>query len=309
MNAKDNIVGKINLILLNMPKDVCDLAKVRYAYKMLGNLFSYDFSIIIDDSIAGKEVNYDDIQRYQTCTQISEIFNVILNNINENSKSEVIERKQNNNSHNNYEHVANSVAFTDTKTGIEYKLLLDLTLDLFRIQSGMQTRQFAFTTDIHGTHDIISLRECEELDRELGILDPYGYTDEQIKKVGQEISELQCSTKQKIFGMWNRLSKKFSGAHEAKQYFESILGTVFPTLPYRSYNLYYKDVAASEFASLVIVDAEEEIYVLLDNKLGMVFSSKENINEMMKSGWKTSSHTLEGVIGYDPYADNIKMGI
>lgn len=309
MKSNDNIVGKINLILLNIPENVSDLAKVRYVYKMLGNLFSYDFSIIIDEEVALKDVDFDEIERYQTCTQIAKIFNVILNNINETSKAKIIARHLNNNSHHTYEHLANEVCFTDSKTGLEYKLLLDLTLDLYRIQSGMQTRQFAFTTDALGTYDIISLNECEQLDKELGLFEPKGYTDKEIKNIAELLEKDPASTKQKLFSMWNILSKTFGGAHEAKQYYENLISTIFPSIAFNSYNMYYKDISTKEFASLFIIHAEEDIYVLLDNKLGVVFSSKEKIYNMMKFGWKTSSNTLADVIGYNPYNDNIHMGI
>lgn len=302
MELKDNVVGKINIVLLNMPDNVTDLAKIRYIYMKLGNLFSYDFKIVADENLAGLDVDYDEIARYQTCTQISKILNTILSNINKNSKAKIVSRNLNNNSRYRYSHVANEVVFTDEKTGIEYKLLLDLTLDLFRIQAGMQTMQFAYTTDEFGSYDIISTKECEEMDKELGLIDKDGYRDKKILEVKNEISKLNETLVNKIKYMWDKLSISFAGSHEVRQYFISILSTIFPYVGYHVYNLYYRDVSETQFASLFIIKDKDDkdIYFLLDNNLGLMISNKENINHMLSFGWKSNSRTLSDVIGYEP---------
>lgn len=287
-----------------MPDNVSDLAKIRYFYMKLGNLFCYDFKIIIDEDLALISVNYDEIGKYQTFTQIAEILNVILNNINKNSKGKIITR--NNNGKHRYSHVANEVMFRDEVTGEEYKLLLDLTLDLFRIQAGMETKQFAYTTDMMGSYDIISSRECEKMDRELGLIDDFGYRDKKIKTIKEEIDKKNFSLIEKINYMWKELSLSFIGPHEIRQYFISLISVIFPYLSYDVYNLYYGDVTKSQFASLFILHGEDDIYLLLDNSLGMIVSDKENIKSMFNFGWKTSSKSLLDVIGYKTSNDKVR---
>lgn len=306
MELKENIVGKINLILLNIPDNCTDLEKIRYIYMKLGNLFCYDFKIIIDEDLAGTALNYEQIDKYQTCTQITEILNVILRGINKTSKAKVISRDDNRNTKHRYTHVANEVEFTDEVTGEKYKLLLDLTLDLFRIQAGMRTMQFAYTTDAFGSYDIITLKECEQMDRKLGIINDNGYRDEKINDVKKELVNSDISLYDKIIYMWNKLSLNFAGSHEIRQYFIFLLNKIFPNISYSVYNFYYGNVSQSQFASLFIIHGDDDIYLLLDNSLGLVVTDKNNINNMLSLGWKTSSKDLSSVIGYDPNNDKIR---
>lgn len=311
LENKNNIKGKISMILLNIPDGVSDLAKVRYIYKMLGNMFCYDYGIIANESIAGATVNYENIDRFQTCGQIAEILAAALSGINGGVKTGVITRSGINTSEHTYEHKATSVEFKDKKTDFEYKLLLDLTLDLYRIQSGMQTKQFGFTTDALGTYDIISLKECEDLDKELGLLEEEGYLDKKIEKVKDEISKLDgFKTIEKLRYMWSKLNKSFAGPHEARQYFENVLRECFPTLRFKIFNMYYEDVSKTDFESLFVIKDEEEksddIFLLVDNRSGVLRSDKDTITNMLRLGWVTTSNSINDVLGYDPY-DMVSM--
>lgn len=295
MDLEENIVSKINLILLNRPKDVSDLHLIRYFYIMLGKLFCYDLFIIVDKDIVYKDVDYDRIGKYQTCYQISKILNVILSDINESAHAKIIARTQANI---NYQcpHLANEIEFVDSKTQLKYKLLLDLTLDLYRIQAGMQTRQFAFTTDSSGSYDIISLKECEEMDRVLGFIDERGYREEEISKVKKKLENSQLSLKAKIKDIWDKLSLTFAGQNELKQYFEYLLCELLPNINYKSYNLYYNKQNEEDFSQLFILHDQEDVYLLLDNKLGIIFTDRENIKNMLNTGFKTNSYSLEDIV-------------
>lgn len=287
------------MILLNMPNDVSDLVKVRYVYMKFGSLFSYDFKIVMDEDIASTEVKFDEIGKYQTCVQIAQILNVVLNNINKNCKAKIITREGPGCGRYKYQHVANEIRFTDEKTGIEYKLLLDLTLDLFRIQSGLQTMQFAYTTDSLGSYDIITDKECNEMDKELGFIKKEN-REKQILEIREELSKSNLSMKDKIQYMWDKLYVYFNGAHEARQYFEYLISKIFYGIEYHIYSLYYAAVSETQFVSLFIIKGEEDIYLLVDNNLGMMLSSKDNVNNMLSFGWRTSSKTLFDVVGYEP---------
>ena len=76
MNLKigQNIIPSINFIMSSLPEDLTDLEKVRYIYINLGKLFSYDYRIVADESVAEEPVDYskNDIGRYLSLIHISE---------------------------------------------------------------------------------------------------------------------------------------------------------------------------------------------------------------------------------------------
>lgn len=156
----ENILSDIELVLYNMPNDISSKEKVRWVYIGLGNLFSYDYRIA-DDIKYGKDKVINPsvyIGRYQTCIQISEIMNIVLNQI-DGVESKTIERKLNGyRSFSGENHVANEVK-VKTDDGNYETYLLDLTLDLYLIQSGCKTRHFGFESGQNGEYDIIPQTE------------------------------------------------------------------------------------------------------------------------------------------------------
>ena len=72
----ENVIDEINLVALNVPDNITPLEKVRWVYIKLGNIFCYDYNYLDK----GKDyfgINYEDnyIGRYQSCIEISNIFN------------------------------------------------------------------------------------------------------------------------------------------------------------------------------------------------------------------------------------------
>ena len=90
----ENIINELNLILFNVPQDINLLEKIRWLYIKTGEIFSYDYRISnnIDYATTKLDFSKNYINRYQTCTQISYIFNLMLNYI-DGCDSKVIERK------------------------------------------------------------------------------------------------------------------------------------------------------------------------------------------------------------------------
>ena len=301
MEKMDNIVDKIELIRYSIPENCTDLEKVRYIYIKLGHLFCYDFRIIINESIAGVKLDYNNISQFQTCTQISEVLAMLLQNFNGNAEARVIKRTLPNEKYSN-SHVATELKFKDTITGESYNLLLDLTLDLFRIQAGLQTMQFGFTTDAHSTYDIISLRECEEMDLHLNLIFEDVYKDKKIEEVRKYLCTNNMSLRDKLTYMWQMMQVNFLGSHELMRYAEYVISSTFPKLPFRNFNLYNKNISEEEFAVLFIIKDQEkdkDIYVIFDNQLGMIFSNKNIIVDMLNSDWKCNSKVLYTLLTND----------
>lgn len=291
-DVSENIVKNINLILLNIPENITDLEKLRWLYIKLGNLFCYDFRIMVDKSLMDRKVDFNRIGRYQTCIQISEIFNIVLSNLNSNVSAKVIPRLTNDRAVRGGEHVANVVSFTDEVTNIHYDLLLDLTLDLYRIQAGMQTGQFAYTTDMNSTYDIISLAECAQMDSKLNLT--YGkYTNQKIDEVKEILQKSSLSLKEQINYMWESLGKKFAGIHEAQLYLSELFMQILPQVQIKKYNLSYGTVSDLDVVVLFeIRDNGTSTYILFDNMDGLIPTSLNNVKAMLKAGWKTNSDSL-----------------
>ena len=188
LNIGQNIIPSINFIMSSIPDNLTDLEKVRYIYINLGKLFSYDYLVIFDESVITKPIDYDknEIDRYKTCYQISEILMTLINGLIPNCQAKIIERKIPGRSFNK-EHVATEVIFND---GL--KLILDLTLDLANIQGGLKTKEFGYTTNSTGDYDIISLKECAEMDKKLGFIADK-YTDDYIDEFIEQLSKIDFS--------------------------------------------------------------------------------------------------------------------
>ena len=156
-----DVISSLNFIMSSIPDDLTDLEKVRYIYINLGKIFCYDYRIILDESVVNEKIDYEgnEIGRYKTCYQISEILSTFINGLIPTCKAKVIERTIPGRRFNN-EHVATEVEFKD---GL--KIILDLTLDLANIQGGLKTKEFGYSSNSKNEYDIISLRECAEMDK------------------------------------------------------------------------------------------------------------------------------------------------
>ena len=184
----ENIAPQLNELLHNVPDNVTLIEKIRWLYIKAGELFSYDYRIINDSSLAYKLVHFEDgfISRFQTCSQIAYLFDILLKNLDPSIKSEIFARRTDGRVDLGVQHYANLVILPD---GTKY--ILDLTLDLYLIQSGCQTKQFGYTTDINGECDIIPLCDCYDMDQKMGLVHAEGYTDDKIKSVRERIMIVQ----------------------------------------------------------------------------------------------------------------------
>ena len=303
MNLKigQNIIPSINFIMSSIPENTTDLEKVRYIYINLGKLFSYDYRVIADESVISEPIDYanNEIGRYKTCYQISEILMTLINGLIPNCQAKIIERKISGRSFNK-EHVATEVTFSD---GL--KIILDLTLDLANIQGGLKTKEFGFTTNSAGDYDIISLRECAQMDKKLGfIVDKYtdDYINEFIEQLAQidfskfspsEIVDYKVKKTKEIF------SKDFKGAHEATRYIYILLSKILSNDEFgklRQFNLSYSN--SDDFNLMAIYSFDElGLYYSYSNELGFNKVSPQIISELLKSGWKTNSNSIQSIFG------------
>lgn len=293
VNVKnDNIVSDINLILFNIPENVSILEKVRWIYIKLGELFSYDYTVVSKPKEALKELTFEDnyISPYQTCIQISQIMNIILNSLGPECKSKIVDTQDSVRGINNSTHKANSVEFSNGE-----KYLLDLTLDLYLIQSGCQTKHFGFTTP-NGEYDILPLLECERIDKSFGIIKYGEYTDKKINDMKSRLNSIDYSsmTEDEILNyklsMLNTLVPKFRGSHEGKMYLNKLFIEVLKSR-FKEYHLTLQRESIDELATIYKFIDTDPWYLYTPN-LGLFRTSKENIKSMLNSGWISKSNSL-----------------
>lgn len=294
----DNIVSDINIIRMNVPEDASDLEKIRFIYIKLGQLFSYDYYVSKTDDSITKIIDYNEIGRYQTCYQVSDILMHMINEILPEVNVSIINRDCNIRGNAFADHVANAVSFTDSKTGLSYNIILDLTLDLYRIQANMQTKQFGFTSDMYSNYDIISLKECRDMDENLGFIGINSYFDDKVKAVKDHLLHTDMTLEEQIKFVWSNLNQQFKGIHEAKMYMNDIFKSTIPSADFKEYNLNYNLNDGFSLTTLFIFnDADgNKYYYLLNHNMGLVKTDYTKIIDMLNSGYETNSMSLSDVL-------------
>ena len=297
----ENVLGDIDLILINMPNNLNPIEKVRWVYINLGKIFSYDYRVS-DDIRYGKDkvINpYVYIGRYQTCIQISEIVNLLLNQI-DGVTSKTIERKLNGvNSLYGDNHVANEIKVRVGNNIETY--LLDLTLDLFLIQSGCKTMHFAYESGLNGEYDIIPQIDNYYMDKKLGLIVD-NYTDKKIDEVKEIIRSKNyndMSSKEriedKIINIYS-LIKTFEGYHEGKRYVSMLFDELLHE-KYREFNISSKTDDYTNLKTCYMIECSDYIkWIIYSNKIGFLSTNEERLQKMLDKNWNTKSTTLKKLV-------------
>lgn len=294
MEERNNVRPEIDIIINNIPEDLEPIEKVRWIYLKLGNLFTYNLKILIDYYESIKPLNFNpyenmDISKYQTCVQISEIFSKIINNLNiQGLSAKVIELKLKNKAY-AQEHQAVEVVY-----GAE-KYRMDLTLDLYLIQSEFQTKNFGYTTDEKNTYDIIPLSMTRKMDQKCGItLDK----ENNLKHMKEAYETIKFSSKKEklqslLISIQNKLLVTFNGQHEGLRFLNDVLNELLDKdMYFKNYNLYYNE-QKFDFTTCFLFKIEDEILLYLyDRNVGLIETNKEKLLIMLNNNWKTNSNTL-----------------
>lgn len=302
--SDEDVLSDIRLLMDNVPRSVTPLEKVRWYYINLGKLFSYDYRVAYDIYKYGYDKQIDMskfVGRYQTCIQISEILNMILNTIN-GVECKTIKRKlRNERGMYGDGHIANEVIIN--QDGNTLKLLLDLTLDLYLIQSDCLTKHFGYEDDGSGTYDIISQSENKAMDLTLGfIFDENDYTNSVINKFKERIRQTSFDgvppkeiVNYKI-AVIHKLSKKFPGYHEGKRYIEMLFDELLDAY-FKEFNLYYQDEDQVNLKTVYRINLDDyEKWIIYSNKSGFICTNIDKLRDMLDNGWMTNSETLKDIV-------------
>lgn len=300
----EDVLSDIQLVEELMPDNLTPIEKVRWIYINLGKLFSYDYRVVNDPSLGyGKKINTKEfIGRYQTCVQISQILAEVLNRI-DGIECNVIKRRLDGaRGLFGEDHVANEVLLT--QDGYTYKLMLDLTLDLYLIQSNCFTKHFCYQDDGTGTYDIIPIRDDIEMDKKLGFVDSDNdYTDRLIEIVKDELNAYDYSNhtskeivEYKIDYILNRFKRVFSGYHEGKQYINLLFNELL-RIQYREFNLYHQKDNKVNLKTIYRIDSGDYVkWIVYSNKSGFICVDEERLKHMLANGWQTNSTTLMNIL-------------
>lgn len=297
---RNDICSEIDLIVNSLPDNLTKLEKARWLYMKLGKIFSYDMDVLLDDNVYTNDVIYEKsapkpIDRFQTCHQISNLLVQIFSGLDDKIESSIVVRDI---PQRNYSTQHEAVAIC-VENGERY--LLDLTLDLFLIQSDCRTMNFGYSTDDESSYDILPSKVTEMMDEKLNILPKNGYLDNEIKNFKQSINNISLNEAnfdiimQKIF---NKFNFCFPGVQEGKQFINKIWSDIFPPLVInnaKEYNIYHHDENDSvQVVSVYLfkLGSFDRCY-LYDNNSGLFISEPERVIEMLDNGWKTRSMSLE----------------
>ena len=283
----ENIYNDLELLLISVPKNITPLEKVRWIYMKAGKLFSYDYTILDGDNVPRIEMDKQYINSYQTCIGISQILEYILNNIDENIKCNIIERDNVRRGRFDEKHKANEIIIGNEK------YLLDLTLDLQLIQSGCKTKEFGFSSTIDGGYDILSLQECEKMDKRLGLLTSNDYTDKKINDVKSILGKLlskDLTEKENLNIRINKIQSlipNFNGFFEGKNYINKLFVELL-NMNYKEYNL----IKGKRMITCYKVIGEEPYWYIYGNEVGLFETDNQSILSLLNNGWETRSNSL-----------------
>ena len=307
---KSNMIGELNLILLNVPDNLSPLEKAYWVYNKAGHIFSYDYRVAENIKIADKEIDFENNSSdyYQTCIQMSYLLSLMFNDI-EGLESKIIPRRIPTRGMHaaNRDHVAVELCCKSSNK----KYIVDLALDLFQIQSGMLIEHFcreeyAHSKDVENNfkYSTLSKSDCIRLDKVTGINTTGKYMNDVIDDARKEILEVYKNDFDadivKIGFMKASeiiACKSFRGHLEGKQFVDRILSSFFSDIgiDYQQFNLYYKD-SERMVTMFYVRQSSGESFVLYSNDNGLIVTSRESVARMLRMGWTTRSNSLASLL-------------
>ena len=292
-----NIDSEIKLLMYNVPENLSEIEKIRWLYIRIGGLFNYDYRIAGDTEIGKKVVSLESgyICNYQTCSQITEIMNKVYQSIG--VKSRTIIRKMQDRVY----HVANEVTLS---TGEVY--ILDLTTDLYLIQSGCQTKQFASYAEEE--YDTISESTLEAMDEKMHLIKYGEYTDKKIRDKKSVINGLDYSKMTYDEELVYKIEKikelipNFTGYNEGRLFVDKLLNDF--NIQFHKFNLIYKQDDKNKLIGCFQIYGDENIWYLYAGNSGFIKTDANKLDKMLNNGWFCKNEMLDAII-YDELNNRI----
>lgn len=288
----NNIKYEILKIVNNIP-NVSPIEKVRWVYIKLGKLFSFDPKI---DTSKEANLSMDYIDKYETCVQISVILDEILNSIDPNIRSVIIERTINDKKY-DQEHLCNIITINDNE-----KYLLDLSLDLFRIHFNLRTKEFGYSGFMNYDLDIIPPSDTDEMDKKLGLYED-GYIDESIKRTKEELSFMDFTNMTLEEEIEYRMTKVNEYLSMNDTYSESnqflYIIALDNIIECQTIRTIIKNNDEQRYVYIFKRNGETVIYIF-DEHNRFYKTTKKDIEELLDNGWTNSKDVLLGYLNIKP---------
>ena len=285
-----NIKNEIDLIIHNIPDDLTEEEKLRWIYIKMGNLFSYDYRVANNIEIGSTKVDFDSdfISNYQICSQICEIMNKVFEMVGIKSKTFPLKSAKN---LYDIDHTANEI---ELNTGEKY--IIDLTLDLYLIQSGCMTKYFGQMT-VDG-YDTFSTSKLESIDEKLHLIKYGEYMDKRIldkKSVinGKKYDGLTDDEKLiRKMEQINEIMPTFQGYNESRLFGDKLLndfGFIF-----NRYNLTHKK--SDKFIGCFQLLGDNNIWYLYIHNIGFIKTNARKLKSMVENGWTCKKESFYSVV-------------
>ena len=294
MNEKTNFSKVID----KLPQNLTEMEKARWLYIELGKHFKYNMSVFyMSEEELGKiyneEISIDEENsNLSICKPINQIYVLLLERMGISATVKEFPGKY------TYNHVGTVIEFPKENMTI----YTDLTVDLFRIQQGLRTENFAFTSP-NGIYDILSRKELRDIDNKIGYTYLGLYVDEFVDRISEEMKDDETVRKYISKKGTERLhtSEKFEfllkqmpltkmGYVEARNFLIYLISNVFKEEDKRNisqYDLYREgNNGSKEFLNCIVIrDEEPDYYIQRDGK-DILKISKDEMENLLKNGWK-----------------------
>ena len=285
---EENISNSIKEIISKMPDNLEELEKVRWVYVKLGSIISYDYRRLDFKNIVNISDEY--ISKYQTCVQVSDLLNQLLNSVG--VKCESFEREEDK-LHYDQAHKYNVVTLNTGE-----KLYLDLVYDLPYIQNDFKTLNFGYK-DAGNEFIVISQFEDKMMDEKMGLY-PNGYKDEEVEDFRRELERNNYyfnSYEEEMDYIINK-SKTYlnpsvdfvegSNILEKKMFQDIVRGLII------THNLVNQNM--DKIRVYLFNKMDEKVWYLYSKGNNLIKSNEEDIKSLLNNGWINKSGEIYNYI-------------
>lgn len=291
--------GKTNFskILDKIPKDLTDLEKARWLYIQLGRKFKYDMNVFyMSEEEMGEQYNQNpnvDIENTNKtiCKPINEIYIELLRRLGIAAELKQVSKNY------TYNHVGTVIILPEQNLTI----FTDLTIDLYRIQQGLMTDDFAFTSP-DGEYDIISRKELKDIDNKIEYTYLNLYMNEFIDLIAKEMKDddtvrkyiskdkdEELLTTEKFEFLLKQLPLDRMGYVEARNFLLYLINTVFKPQDKAKINQYdlFRELGNGqrEFVNCIVIRENETNYYIQEDGKDLRKIDKTEMEEMLHNGW------------------------
>ena len=309
----------IEELIGQIPEGLNEIQTIRYIYIKLGKFFNYNIEFLFSDKktqehVYNKKIDLKKIdENSKICIHIAKYLSQAINHFVKNvNATTMIRSARTEDEGDDFEHVATKVC---TSNGEKY--ILDLTLDLYRIQNNLCTKEFGYSSYIDDDYDIISLRELRQIDNEIGYTWNELYMDEYVEQMKKEMRDInlvkeyvinnnceeideQTILEYKVDFILGNMDIKNNGPIEAKQYVVYAMSEILKDEEkgrVKQFNLYNKKEKPKMTVGLRVIVNDRRIYYIREENENFRKIEFKELAELINNDWYIKSQTINNETG------------